>query len=121
MDRKKWSFRGGKRPDRSSRGASAAPGITGRPARGWEEITAAAGRNVGTWWSLVTGAAESGAPGRPGSLEQDLLGNALLAYDRRDFRAAQELLDQLHHGHQLRMALQHARSGREVNELGRDE
>lgn len=54
-------------------------------------------------------------------LEQDLLGNALLAYDRRDFRAAQELLDQLHHGHQLRMALQHARSGREVNELGRDE
>ena len=54
-------------------------------------------------------------------LEQDLLGHALLAYDRRDFRAAQELLDQLHHGHQLRMALQQARSGREVNELGRDE
>ena len=54
-------------------------------------------------------------------LEQDLRGNALLAYDRRDFRAAQELLDQLHHGHQLRMALQHARSGREVNEFGRDE
>ena len=56
-----------------------------------------------------------------GRLEQDLLGHALLACDRRDFRAAQELLDQLHHGHQLRMALQHARSGREVNELGRDE
>ena len=55
-----------------------------------------------------------------GRLEQDLLGHALLAYDRRDFRAAQELLDQLHHGHQLRMSLQQARSEREVDELGQD-
>ena len=59
-------------------------------------------------------------PERLDRLEQDLLGHALLAYDRRDFREAQDLLDQLQHGHQLRIALKQASSGREVGELDQD-
>jgi hypothetical protein len=43
--------------------------------------------------------------------EQDLLGHALLAHDRQDFQEAQELLDRLQRGHQLRMASNQASSG----------
>jgi hypothetical protein len=53
-------------------------------------------------------------------VEQNLLGHALLAFERGEFREAQELLDQLQLGHQLRMALQQARCGCEVSELDQD-
>jgi hypothetical protein len=59
-------------------------------------------------------------PERLDRREQDLLGDALLAYDRRDFRAAQELLDQLQRVHQLRMHSNQVSFGRELGELDQD-
>jgi hypothetical protein len=59
-------------------------------------------------------------PERLDRREQDVLGNALLAYDRQDFPEAQELLDRLQHGHRLRMELNQASCGRELGELGED-
>jgi hypothetical protein len=59
-------------------------------------------------------------PERLDRREQDVLGNALLAYDRQDFQEAQELLDELQHEHQLRMALKQSSSGPEVSELDQD-
>jgi hypothetical protein len=54
-------------------------------------------------------------PERLDRQEQDILGLALVAADRRDFREAQELLDQLQQRHGLRLALRQASPGREVS------